>query len=133
MVFRNHFKTSTTVAAEHVETEKTGSGVVPAALESAPQFPSSRPASRRSVRSSTTSIGSEAKHHIMLNYIVQHQQSSLWFGDARSELEGAMIRKSRHNYLCSPPHLADSPLAHAMNVLNVQVGAAIRIRQEYSK
>jgi len=127
MVFRNYFKTSTTLAAEHVEAEKTGSSVVPAALESAPQFPSSKPTSRRSVRTFTTSIGDEARHNIILNYIFQHQQSSLWIDDTSRELEGAMVRKNRHNYLCCPPHLADSPLVHAMSVLNVQVGVAVYI------
>jgi hypothetical protein len=132
MAFRSYFKASTTVAAEHVEAGKAGSGVVPAPLESATQFPSSRPASRHSVKS-TTGVGDEARHHIMLSYIFQHQQSSLWIDDTSGEIEGAMIRKSRHNYLCSPPHLANSPLAHAMDVLNVQVGVLFRIRQEYSK
>jgi hypothetical protein len=128
MVFKNYFKTSATFAADNVAAEKAGSDAVASELKPpSPQL--IRPLSMRSNLSSTTTIGGEASHHVMLSYIFQHQQSCAWIADNRSGVEGAMLRKSRHNYICSPPQLADSPLAHAMDVLNVQVSSAVHVGQ----
>lgn len=129
MGFGNYFKTSTTAPEDNVEAEKSSNNAVAPVVESAPPQ-TARPRSTRSYRSSTASIGDEAKHHVMLSYIFQHQQSCLWIADTSGDLEGAMLRKSRHNYLYSPPQLAFSPLAHAMDVLNVQVSLAVHYRRE---
>ena len=117
----NYFKVSTAVAAEHVETEKTTSGIALSMLESPATPRSSRTGSRRTNPSTTTSVADETKHQVMLSYIYQQQQNLLWIEDTSSESEGSMIRRSRHSYLHCPPLLADSPLAHAMEILNVQV------------
>lgn len=121
MGFMNYFKVSTTVAAEHVEAEKTKSRTVLSALESASSPRSSRTGLRRSYQSTTTSMTDETKHQVMLSYIYQQQQNLMWIKDTSGESEGLMIRRSKHNYLYSPPQLANSPLAHAMDILNVQV------------
>jgi hypothetical protein len=61
------------------------------------------------------------KHQVILSFLYEKQQRHRWIAEDSGVSEGVMVRKNRHEYLCRPPALANSPLAMAMAMLNVQV------------
>ena len=71
----------------------------------------------------------DIKHEVMVNYLFQHQCSSLWVGDGSGQVEGVILRKSRGNYISCPPQLVESPFGRACQALNVQVRPLKRLRQ----
>ena len=81
-----------------------------------------------SIGSTTSSFLDDIKHEVMVNYLYQQQCARLWVSDGSGELEGVLLRKSRHNYLACPPALADSELAAMCAELNVQVAMTVNSR-----
>lgn len=92
------------------------------------RFGSSRNSiSARSTRSTqSTQFMDDIKHEVMVNYLYQQQCSRLWVSDGSGEVEGVLLRKSRGFYMACPPRLGQSPLAEALNTLNVQVSRHVR-------
>jgi hypothetical protein len=60
-------------------------------------------------------------HQVVLNHLYQHQCSSLWIRDYNDNIEGAMVRRKKNDYLFKPQALETSAFARAMTALNVQV------------
>ena len=84
--------------------------------------PSRASMSRASMTMSTySSFVDDIRHEAMCNYLYQQQCSKLWVSDGSGELEGVLVRKSRHEYMSCPPALVDSPFAAACAAMNVQV------------
>jgi hypothetical protein len=63
----------------------------------------------------------DIKHQVILNYLWQKQRGLMWITDTSGQLEGVMIRKNKHEYLCRPPALGCSQFVRSMSLLNVQV------------
>ena len=66
----------------------------------------------------------DIKHEVMCNFLYQQQCSHLWVSDGSGELEGVLLKKSRHNYMACPPQLVQSEFAEAIATLNVAVSSA---------
>jgi hypothetical protein len=97
--------------------------------------PTPRHASRPqsiSGRSARSDVGSmfldDIKHEVMVNYLYQQQCSHLWVADGSGEIEGALLRKSRGQYMACPPQLGSSPFAQACAALNVQCAMTVNSR-----
>jgi len=63
----------------------------------------------------------DIKHQVTLNFLSKKQRGQMWIEDTSGISEGVMVRKTRQEYICWPPALANSKLAKAMAILNVQV------------
>lgn len=87
-------------------------------------YGSSRASLAPSVQSS---FMDEIKHEVMCNYLYQQQCSHLWVSDGSGELEGILLRKSRHQYMACPPQLATSEFARSCAGLNVQVSLLVEV------
>lgn len=86
----------------------------------ASKFTSSRNSiSNRSTHSSA--FLDDIKHEVMVNYLFQQQCSALWVGEGSGKTEGALLRKSKNDYVTCPGTLVGSPLGVACAALNTQV------------
>lgn len=87
--------------------------------------PQTRPQSSKDSTSNLSAQSStclnDVKHEVMVNYLYQQQCSHFWVHDKSGNLEGVLLRKSKHAYMAYPPQLATSALAEACKALNVQV------------
>ena len=81
--------------------------------------------SRASIAPSTRSSAfvDDIKHEVMCNFVYQQQCSHLWVSDGSGELEGVLLKKSKHEYISCPPQLATSPFAGACMALGAQVSS----------
>lgn len=85
--------------------------------------------SARSTRSYSSSIFvDDIKHEVVVNYLYQNQLGKNWVVDGSGETEGAIVRRSRNEYVACPEALLESPLAAAVKALNVPVSHRPRIR-----
>lgn len=129
MGLKNYFKAQPKGAAKAAPQPDVSMSSMPPMREKAPspgftnldtpRYGSSRASLAPSTRSST--FVDEIKHEVMCNYLYQQQCSHLWVSDASGELEGVLLRKSKHNYMACPPQLAVSPFAQAIAAMNCQV------------
>jgi hypothetical protein len=109
-----------------VETEKFH-GALPGRLapidsDAASLSPSPSTHSRPSSRAAEEErLVDDIKHQVVLNHLYQHQCSSLWIRDYNDNIEGAMVRRKKNDYLFKPQALETSAFARAMTALNVQV------------
>lgn len=63
----------------------------------------------------------DIRHKVMSSHLYQQQCIRLWVSEGPSQLEGSLVRKARGEYTACPPDLLASPLARAVEELNVQV------------
>lgn len=82
--------------------------------------------SGRSVKSNASSIVDDIKHEVMVNYLYQQQNASLWVSDGSGEIEGVLLRKSRGNYLACPAQLGESQFAISCATMNFQVSPVLQ-------
>ncbi|MCJ1336705.1 hypothetical protein MMC09_001983 [Bachmanniomyces sp. S44760] len=86
--------------------------------------------SRASIAPSTRSSAfvDDIKHEVMCNFVYQQQCSHLWVSDGSGELEGVLLKKSKHEYISCPPQLATSPFAGACMALGAQSAMTVNSR-----
>lgn len=129
MGFKNYFQTTVPTPTSHamVETEKFH-GALPGRLapiesDAASLSPTpsthSRPSSSRAAEENR--LVDDIKHQVVLNHIFKNQCSSLWIRNIDDNIEGAMVRRKKNDYLYKPQALEQSSFARAMAALNVQV------------
>jgi hypothetical protein len=128
MGFVNYFKTSTKVAVEQKGVQKTAGSQsgLPEIISDKKVTSSRHHSSWRGTDNSFSSamlIPDDLKHSIIVSYISKEQHKRLWIQNFDGHLEGTMLRRTKNDYFFSPPRLADSELAQAMQALNVQVSS----------
>lgn len=128
MGFKNYFQTTVPTPTSHamVETEKFHGAppgrLAPIDSDAASLSPSPSTHSRPSSRAAEEErLVDDIKHQVVLNHLYQHQCSSLWIRDYNDNIEGAMVRRKKNDYLFKPQALETSAFARAMTALNVQV------------
>lgn len=134
MGFKNYFQTTVPTPTSHamVETEKFH-GALPGRLapldsDTASVTPShSRPPSSRAANEER--LVDDIKHQVVINHLYQHQCSSLWIRDYTDNIEGAMVRRKKNDYLFKPQALETSAFAKAMTALNVQVSSSFLLQR----
>ncbi|KAH7037098.1 glycosyl transferase family group 2-domain-containing protein [Microdochium trichocladiopsis] len=85
--------------------------------------------SGKSTRSLASSIFVEdIRHEVVVNYLYQNQMGKNWIVDGSGEVEGALVRRARNDYVACPDGLGDSPFASAIMTLNVPCAMTVNSR-----
>lgn len=73
----------------------------------------------QSLRSTRGKTG--VTHELMVIDIFEKQMKRMWIGDDSGEVEGAIVKKSRGEYVSFPPRLVTSTFGTACAEMNLQV------------
>ncbi|KXJ93691.1 glycosyl transferase family group 2-domain-containing protein [Microdochium bolleyi] len=85
--------------------------------------------SGRSARSLASSVFiDDIRHEVVVNYLYQNLLGKNWVVDGSGDFEGALVRRSRNEYVACPEALVDSPLAAAVRILNVPSAITVNSR-----
>lgn len=66
------------------------------------------------------------KHEVMVNYLYQKQATKMWIG--YQDVEGAILRRGKGDYIACPPQLLNTPFAQACREMNLPSAMTVSSR-----